>query len=651
MSPLAAGQRAAAQTFGEGVLARIRRFIEGVSARVPGRIADAAARIRRLGSTLRPWRFTQYYGRMRSITKNRARRFFPWPARMLLVLRYPHDLIPAELRVKPGWLDKLDRPAEYTAAENVIKGIFRFHGVDQDYGNNIRWRSLVGNYMWDMELHSFRFLDSLSCLAQDGDHPDRAIHCSKDLMRDWIERCAYPHRPAWHPDVISMRIPNWIKFLISFPEPSDIDLWDSISQQAACLQKNIEIFLPGTELIENGIALAMAGLYFSDAEIPPRWLDRGMRIINRQLQEQVLPGGGHVERSPMYHCIILESLINCHNLLKARQMEPVWMDDKLKSMTQRIADLIHPDHDIPLMNDSSLAYASNPLDIIHYAKCSLDFKLQPFSREHEDDGYHVFKDGRSFIVIDGGPIGPDYLPSHGHADTLSYEMSIDRKRVIVDSGVFSYDADDLRAYCRGTPAHNTVMVDSCDQSEMWRSFRVGHRAKPVDTAVFDHGQLAGFTGAHDGYRFLSGNVGHDRVLLHVLDRFFVVSDLIDGEGKHRLESYLHFRPHLAVDWHEDRCIVSEDGRTILQVIPFGHQTSQAGYSWYCPEFGCRHENLMRVFAVTAELPHRFGYFLIPSDDDVTVACGFEDDDSYYRVDFDGRKTFVIRGAGNHFTLE
>jgi len=651
MPQLVAGQRAAAQAFGDGVLVRIRRLIEGAPIRVCGWAAGAAGRVRRFGSTVRPWHPIQYYGRIRSIAKNRARRAFPWPARRLLAHRYPRHLVPAELRAKPAWLDKLDRPAEYAAAENVIKGIFRFHGIDQDYGNNIRWRSLVGNYMWDMELHSFRFLDSLSCLAQDGDHPDRAIHCGKDIMRDWIERCAYPHRPAWHPDVISMRIPNWIKFLISFPEEHDAGLRDSLSQQAACLERNLEIFLPGTELIENGIALAMAGLYFLGGDAPRRWLDHGMRIINRQLREQVLPGGGHFERSPMYHSILLESLINCHNLLKARQMEPVWLDDRLTPMTQRLADLIHPDHDIPLLNDSSLAYASDPLDIIHYAKCSLNFKLQPFSREHEDDGYHVFKDGACFIVIDGGPLGPDFMPSHGHADTLSYEMSINRTRVIVDSGVFSYAADDLRAYCRGTPAHNTVVVDSSDQSEMWRSFRVGHRARPVEPTVFDHGQLAGFTGAHDGYRFIPGNVVHYRALLHVLDRFFVVSDLVTGEGKHRLESCVHFHPRLSVDWRDDRCIVSDEGRTILQVIPFGCQTSQGGYSWYCPEFGCKYENIMWVFAVTIQLPHRFGYFLIPGDAAVTAACGFEGDDSCYRVDFEGRKTFVIRGAGNHYTLE
>ena len=607
-------------------------------------------RVRRFIATVKPYRPVHIYGRAKSAGKNYIRRTFPRQVRGLLMRRHPQGLVPAPFTVKPAWLCKIDRAAEYADAEGIIKGTFRFFGIDQDYGDSIRWRNPIGNYLFDFQLHSFGFLNSLRCLAEDGDQPERAVHCGKDIMRHWIEHCPYPHRPGWHSEVISTRLPTWIKFLIDFPEESDADLWDSISQQATCLSCNIETFLPGQQLIRNGVALAFAGLYFLALEDAKPWLDRGMRIVRQQLDRQILPGGGHVERSPMYHCILLEGLIDCYNLLKARQMDALWLADTLKAMAQRMADYLHPDHDIPLLNDSALKFASHPLDILHYAKASFNFKLEPFSRAHEDDGYFVFKDDTGFLVIDCGPLGPDCLPSHAHADTLSYEMSVGKQRVIVDSGVFSYLNDDLRTQCRGTAAHNTVVVDSRDQSEMWRSFRVGTRARPIGPAVFDHGQLAGFTGAHDGYRILPGTVIHQRTLLHVPDKFFVITDVLTGTGVHRLESCLHFAPGLKVDWRDDRYVVADNGKTLLQVVPFRCELPEKAPTWCFPELGQKRQNVRVVFELTAELPCRFGYLLVPSAAPASMECGLGDGESFYRVELDG-KTTTIRGVGNHYVLE
>ena len=49
--------------------------------------------------------------------------------------------------------------------------------------------------------------------------------------------------------------------------------------------------------------------------------------------------------------------------------------------------------------------------------------------------------------------------------------------MIVDAGVFEYQAGMWRDFMRGTAAHNTLLVDGQDQSEVWGSFRVGRRAR------------------------------------------------------------------------------------------------------------------------------------------------------------------------------
>ena len=77
-----------------------------------------------------------------------------------------------------------------------------------------------------------------------------------------------------------------------------------------------------------------------------------------------------------------------------------------------------------------------------------------------------------------GRVSPDYLPPHAHADTLAYELWIRDKPVITDSGVFEYTPGAWRDFFRWTRAHNTLVVDGYDQSEVWGSFRVARRAFP-----------------------------------------------------------------------------------------------------------------------------------------------------------------------------
>ena len=88
--------------------------------------------------------------------------------------------------------------------------------------------------------------------------------------------------------------------------------------------------------------------------------------------------------------------------------------------------------------------------------CNIDFR-----RVDEPDFGARTADGH-YLVCDAAPIGPDYLPGHAHGDLLSFELSLGGHRVFVDSGVESYEADELRRYCRSTRAHNTVELDGAD---------------------------------------------------------------------------------------------------------------------------------------------------------------------------------------------
>ena len=92
-----------------------------------------------------------------------------------------------------------------------------------------------------------------------------------------------------------------------------------------------------------------------------------------------------------------------------------------------------------------------------------------------DTGYGVIRsaDSRSALIFDCGPLGPDYQPGHGHCDVLSYELSLHGQRVVVDTGVSTYEPGPERSYERSTAAHNTLRIDGEEQAEIVGEFPRG----------------------------------------------------------------------------------------------------------------------------------------------------------------------------------
>jgi uncharacterized heparinase superfamily protein len=127
-----------------------------------------------------------------------------------------------------------------------------------------------------------------------------------------------------------------------------------------------------------------------------------------------------------------------------------------------------------------------------------------------DSGYVRLATKDAVALLDVARIGPDYLPGHAHADTLSFELSVFGQRVLVNSGISQYGLGPERLRQRGTAAHSTVVVDGADSSEVWGGFRVARRARPFGLEIDAADGVLSVTCAHDGYRRLPGRPVHRR---------------------------------------------------------------------------------------------------------------------------------------------
>lgn len=404
-------------------------------------------------------------------------------------------------------------------------------------------------------------------------------HLDEDLIEKWTAENPPGAGNGWEPYPLSLRIVNWIKWAMGGGHLSAGAL-HSLHLQAEYLSQAVEHHLGANHLFANAVALTIAGLFFDDSNTL-RWLRQGLRLVDRELREQILSDGAHYERSPMYHCIILESLLDLINTARAvgseLYAENDW-SDKAAMMLSWLDNMVHPDGQISFFNDAAFGIASEPAELNKYAK-----RLGILPREIPlgSSGYVRLSSADSTVIFDAAALGPDHQPGHAHADALSFELSHCGKRVLVNSGISTYERGAEREFQRGTSAHNTVMIDEADQSEVWDSFRVGRRARTFDTRT----DGATFVeAAHNGYRRLRNGIVHRR-LLRVTGTHATVTDRIEGQGRHSVDLFFHLHPEATADIRFDCKLKSKQESTFWypefnKAVP--NRTFRGSWVGICP---------------------------------------------------------------------
>jgi uncharacterized heparinase superfamily protein len=346
---------------------------------------------------------------------------------------------------------------------------------------------------------------------------------------------------------------NWIKWARAGNALSH-DALQSLAVQARWLSRRLEVHLLGNHLFVNAKALVFVGLFFEGPEAA-RWLDRGLRILARQVDDQILADGGQFELSPMYHALALEDVLDLCNVAAAYAdaIPPRWRPSVggwrrvAPAMRRWMLAMRHPDGEIGFFNDAAIGIAAPPDVLEHYAvRLGLGASREPAAgvTALAESGYLRVEVGAVTALLDVGPIGPDHLPAHAHADTLSFELSLNGQRVFVNSGTSRYGSDAERLRQRGTAAHNTVVVDGYNSSDVWGGFRVARRARPIGLTVATEPEIV-VRCAHDGYHRLPGRPEHGREWSFSQQRL-VVTDHVSGQFG-SADARFHLHPQVAIE--------------------------------------------------------------------------------------------------------
>ena len=386
-----------------------------------------------------------------------------------------------------------------------------------------------------------------------------------------------------------------------------VDILVGLNRQLTHVERHLSYyFSPNTHLTGEALALYVVGTALPEFADSTRWADTGRRILVAEIDRQILPDGGHVERSTHYQRYTLDFyLLAC---LTARVVDDEESARLFGDAALRLAEFTRTIADdtgrLPLIGDDdggmlwpltgrrcndvrdslSLAAAlfdrpdlapwglmeealwvggpalcsEAPEDSLYKASAGGAFRRPETklleSRLLGETGYFVARNRRGdHAVIDVGRHG--YMNGgHAHADALAITLSVAGRPVLIDTGTATYTVDPaLRDRMRATVSHNTVTLDGRSQSIPAGPFHWQTQAHAQVHGWFRDAAFDWIEASHDGYE----SVRHRRTLMRTSDDGWLIADEIlnnkghEGHKGHKGHKERVGRYKAATSWHFD----------------------------------------------------------------------------------------------------
>ncbi|MGH6979848.1 MAG: heparinase II/III family protein [Stellaceae bacterium] len=399
-------------------------------------------------------------------------------------------------------------------------------------------------------LHGFGWLGDL--LAA----PGAAFYNAGEWTRHWLEQCDAWSEVAWRADVLAERLVAWTEHFSSIARDDEFRrrLIASYARQAHHLNRVAAKAAPGLPRLGALRGLVIAWTALDHASRRDRALDRFMKEVDAQ----ILPDGGHIERGGHAQFIAMRHLIDVRDALVAANLD---VPGALQSALDRAAPMLrffrHGDNKFALFNGTNESDSPRIEQLLNRA----DSKGRaPVSAPYV--GFQRLQAARTLVIMDVGAPPPPGADRDAHAGTLAFEMSHGKERLVVNCGAYRGPSEDWRAMTRATAAHSTLVVADHNSSQIWPEGGVGRRANNVTCERAEDQGSQWIEASHDGYQAAFG-LTHARQL-------FLSADGDDLRGEDRLSGpagqnfCLRFHLHPAV-----QVSLIQDGSAALLRLPSG----------------------------------------------------------------------------------
>jgi uncharacterized heparinase superfamily protein len=339
----------------------------------------------------------------------------------------------------------------------ILGGVFPLAGQTVRRNTDI-WSAEGVRASWHASLHGFTWLGDLAAV---GDQAARRKGIG--LIMDWIDHNHDWTPVIWRAPVLGARVASWLAYYDFFFGAADEMVQrrvrKSLARQAVHLGRVAAHECDGADRIRALTGAAQATICLPKQR---KRLDTVLRTLTAELDRQILPDGGHVERNPSVLVDILYQIAEVKNCLNQAQLV---VPDGLQSAIDRMAPMVrflrHGDGGLALFNGSVEGDPAVTDRILQLAESAgRAFNSAPYA------GFERLEAGRSLIVVDAGDPPKPGWDSHAHAGALSFEFSTGKERMIVNCGATVHDDEAWREAQRSTPAHSTLSLALTNSSAL-----------------------------------------------------------------------------------------------------------------------------------------------------------------------------------------
>ena len=469
---------------------------------------------------------------------------------------------------------------------------------------NARDQRTVGDIKYIWELNRLQHLILLALAWSWTRNADYWNEIEKQLL-SWQRSNPFMMGVNWKsPLEAGMRLISWayVSFLIARSMQASETYRKILQQNIYQHQYFIRKFYSTHSSANNHLIGEMAGLYVASVVWPwfresASWRAFARRKLVEEMFRQVEADGVGKERATEYQIFILEFFVLAGAL--GHLTDDPFPNDywaRLKRMTGFLSAMANRSGDLPIFGDGDSGQAVRLPETTTRERSDSLVRMGERQEEASTDlrsvlllwgqtpdeipigplptsgrsvdafpygGYYVLAtdrggDNEMVVVLDSGPLGLAPLNAHGHADALSFWFSYGGREFLIDPGTYCYQANQWRSYFRGTAAHNTVRVDSEDQSVSGGPFLWRQTAHCRTEQVDDTNEFAEVAASHDGYRRLKDPVIHTRSLrLLKKSRRLVITDRLECQGSHAIELLFHF---------SEKCHVRQAGADSFEAL-------------------------------------------------------------------------------------
>lgn len=398
---------------------------------------------------------------------------------------------------------------------------------------------------WNLSLNGFGWLRHLAA-AEDDD----ATHAARQLAVEWAIRNAKGTGDAWRPEILARRVISWLSHANLLLEGADERTYHTIASSL------------GAQLVRLSSAwreapagqprlLALAALVYADLCVAgrDRRLDVDLPLFLHELDQQILPDGGHASRNPEALIELLLDLLPLRRCFRARsRAQPPELDEKVSAMLAMLRFLRLGDGLLARFNGVSIGIPARLATVIAYA--------DPDSAEPEhagESGYERLHQGETILIADCGAPPPVVLGNAAHAGCLSFELSCGTEILLSNAGAPGSAHADWTSAARATANHNTLELGETSSSRLIGTRRIeellgglpirGPNVQSVENLGDIEGQI-GFAAAHDGYVDRFGVLHRRRITMERNGRRIVgIDELKPPRGILRLKRDVPFAIH------------------------------------------------------------------------------------------------------------